>query len=133
MFFDGLLLTPNSAKTPMPICTLPMLNGKVYAITDPVLAQAAFRSKDMSFDPFVIAFTQKMTGLSDEAMEPIKYLPEDDKEPCVLHDVVKEIHAAMVSIIQLLDKCLQRFEQLSFVKIFSSMLICGLHLDWRAP
>ena len=81
----------------MPIYTLPVINSKLYVITEPVLAQAAFRSKDLSFDPFVVAFIQKLCGLSDAAMRPLKYIPKDEKEPCLVRDAAKEIHTAMVS------------------------------------
>lgn len=40
----------------LPICTLPMLNGKLYVINSPNLISSAMRSKDLSFDPFVLEF-----------------------------------------------------------------------------
>ena len=44
--FFGLL----RAQNPMPIATLPMLNGKLYALWSPGLIHAAMRHKDLSFD-----------------------------------------------------------------------------------
>lgn len=72
------------------------MNSKLYAITEPLLAQSAFRSKNLSFEPFMVEFSQRMCGVSDATMEPIKYRPQDEKEPYLLGDFVKEIHTAMM-------------------------------------
>ncbi|KAF4954520.1 hypothetical protein FSARC_12133 [Fusarium sarcochroum] len=52
----------------LPICTLPMLNGKLYVINSPDLIQSALRNNDISFDPFLIGFSKSMWGLSDNAV-----------------------------------------------------------------
>ncbi|KAF4441573.1 7-alpha-hydroxycholest-4-en-3-one 12-alpha-hydroxylase [Fusarium austroafricanum] len=52
----------------LPICTLPMLNGKIYVINSPDLIQAALRNNDISFDPFLIEFSKAMWGLSKNAV-----------------------------------------------------------------
>lgn len=44
-------------ERPLPICTLPVLAGKLYVINAPGLISAAMRSKDLSFDPFAIEFS----------------------------------------------------------------------------
>ena len=41
----------------LPICTLPVLNGKLYVINSPSLISAAMRSKDLSFVPFSVEFS----------------------------------------------------------------------------
>lgn len=56
----------------MAIATLPMLNGKVYAIWSPSLVQAAMRNKNMTFDVFGIEFAQRVMGITDEAAAIIK-------------------------------------------------------------
>jgi hypothetical protein len=78
----------------MPIATLPMINGKLYVISDPAMAQAAFRHKNLSFDAFTLEFTQRMLLISDETMVPVSFMG-DDKKPSFLHEFVKEIHGAM--------------------------------------
>lgn len=59
------VLTISSAKKPLPIATLPMINGKLYIITQPALIQSAYRNKNLSFDPFMIDFAQRMLDLSE--------------------------------------------------------------------
>ena len=59
------VLTFCSAKKPLPIATLPMINGKLYIITQPTLIQSAYRNKNLSFDPFMIDFAQRMLDLSE--------------------------------------------------------------------
>jgi hypothetical protein len=79
----------------MPIATLPMINAKLYMITSPALVQSAFRSKNLSFDPFMVEFAQSMLGVSDATMVPIKFAG-DEKQPGFLDVFVREIHGAMV-------------------------------------
>lgn len=79
----------------MPIATLPMLNGKLYIITDPVMVHNAFRNKKLSFDPFTLEFAQRMLGVSDETMVPVRFAG-DEKNPSFLSEFVHEIHGAMV-------------------------------------
>lgn len=79
----------------MPIATLPMINAKLYMVTSPALVQSAFRSKTLSFDPFMVEFAQSMLGVSDETMIPVKDLG-DEKRPGFLDTFVREIHGAMV-------------------------------------
>ncbi|KAE9365750.1 cytochrome P450 [Stipitochalara longipes BDJ] len=88
-YFDKLY-----ARKPLPAATLPMINGKLYVINDPIMAQAAFRHKNLSFDPFTLAFAQRMLSVSDETMVPIRFAG-DEKTPSFLHEFVKELHGAM--------------------------------------
>jgi hypothetical protein len=53
----------------MPICTLPILNSKIYVINSPELAQSAIRSRTLSFEPHVTDFIEKMTDVGDAAMK----------------------------------------------------------------
>jgi hypothetical protein len=84
----------SSAKSPMPIATLPMINGKLYVITSPVLAQSAFRHKNLSFEPFVVEFAQRMLGVSNETMEPVRF-PGDETRLSFVGEFSKAIHGAM--------------------------------------
>ena len=77
-------------KSPGPIATLPMINAKMYLITSPALAQSAFRNKDLSFEPFELAFAQRVLGLSDETMEPVR-------RPGFMGGFHKAVHAALVN------------------------------------
>jgi hypothetical protein len=49
-----------------------MLWGKVYAIWDPVLSQAALKSRDLSFDAFSKDFAGKVLGLTSESIRSIQ-------------------------------------------------------------
>ncbi|KAJ3516449.1 hypothetical protein NM208_g14840 [Fusarium decemcellulare] len=53
------------ARRRLPIATLPMLNGKVYAVFDGNLIQSAQSNKDLSMDPFVVEYAQKELGYDD--------------------------------------------------------------------
>ncbi|KAK1983708.1 cytochrome P450 [Colletotrichum cereale] len=56
-------------KSLVPICTLPMLNGKGYVITDPELISSAFRNRNLSLGPLISDMIHKITGLSEACME----------------------------------------------------------------
>lgn len=56
----------------MAIATLPMLGGKVYAIWSPIMAQAALRNRNMTFEVFLIEFTQYIFGLTDESKHALR-------------------------------------------------------------
>ena len=64
------------------------MNSRMDIVTSPALIQSVYRSKTLSFDPFMIEFTQAMLKVSDRSMTPIK-------SPGFLPDHVKEIHRAM--------------------------------------
>uniref|UniRef100_A0A0B7KRF5 Prostacyclin synthase n=1 Tax=Bionectria ochroleuca TaxID=29856 RepID=A0A0B7KRF5_BIOOC len=59
-------------KKPMAIATLPILNGKIYAIWSPSLVQSALRNKDLTFDIFGIEFAENVFGLNKETMSIIR-------------------------------------------------------------
>jgi len=52
-----------SQKHRLPICTLPMLNGKMYLINSPGLIAAGMRNRDLSFDPFSLEFAEGLLGI----------------------------------------------------------------------
>jgi hypothetical protein len=37
----------------MPICTLPMLIGKMYFVNSPGLVSAVFKARTLNFDPYL--------------------------------------------------------------------------------
>lgn len=49
-----------------PICTLPMLAGKLYVIYSPAMIQAAMRSRDLSFMPVAEQWSGKVVGMEKE-------------------------------------------------------------------
>jgi cytochrome P450 len=53
----------------MPICTLPILSGKLYVINSPELAQSAILNRSLSFEPYVTDFIRRMTDVGDKAMK----------------------------------------------------------------
>ncbi|KAH7126159.1 cytochrome P450 [Dactylonectria macrodidyma] len=58
------------------IVTLPMLNGKMYSVSDPQLIQTVLRKKLASFDPFTTEFAQKTFGLTAETFAKITNNPQ---------------------------------------------------------
>jgi len=92
-----ILSNNNSGKYPMPICTLPtlLIHGKQYVITSPTLVQSALRSKDLSFEPFMVNLAQGMLDMSDEAMAPI-WAPGTEEKPEFISEFIREIHGAML-------------------------------------
>ncbi|CAI6028722.1 unnamed protein product [Clonostachys chloroleuca] len=54
------------------IATLPILNGKIYAIWSPSLVQSALRNKGLTFDIFGIEFAENVFGLNKETMSIIR-------------------------------------------------------------
>jgi len=53
-----------SKETPMPICSLPMLNGYIYVINDSALISAAMRNRNSSVDPFTLEFATGSMGMT---------------------------------------------------------------------
>ncbi|KAH7383684.1 cytochrome P450 [Cadophora sp. MPI-SDFR-AT-0126] len=88
--YNGEYFEKLNAKKPLPIATLPMINGKLYIITQPALIQSAYRNKNLSFDPFMIDFAQRMLDLPEEVMVPVRDIPS------FIPEVVKEIHGSML-------------------------------------
>ena len=51
----------------MPIASLPILNGKMYAVWDANLIQAIYRNKNFAFEPFIIEFARRELGYDNAA------------------------------------------------------------------
>ncbi len=73
----------------MPVASLQMLWGKIYAIWDPQLAQNTLRTSTASFDPLVVEFAQKSFGLSEETFAKIRNNPD------LVPSFTEAIHASM--------------------------------------
>jgi hypothetical protein len=61
-----------SHSQPMPACTLPMLNGKMYIINEPSLISEAFRARSLSFDPYLLKTIKYMIPISEKGMNVFK-------------------------------------------------------------
>ncbi|KAI5455970.1 cytochrome P450 [Mariannaea sp. PMI_226] len=83
--YHRILHTTNPSK---PIVTLPMLNGKLYAVFDPHLIQSILRNKVASNEPFITDFAQKIFGLSAETFAKIT------SNPSLIPDFTDAIHAS---------------------------------------
>ena len=55
----------NSKEFQLPIATLPVLKGKIYAIWDPILIQSAYCNKNLSFTPYALDNVRAVTGYDD--------------------------------------------------------------------
>jgi cytochrome P450 len=73
----------SSRERGLPICTLPMLGGKMYIINSPTLIQAAMRSRNISFDPFSLEFASGALGMTKHHIETFE--PEMDNINHVIH------------------------------------------------
>jgi hypothetical protein len=87
------MLTPHSRKYRMPIATLPMLNGKIYAIWQPALINAALRSRDLSFIPFVVQSAQSTLRITDDTLAKVH---GPDGEGKMIDELFSDIQKALV-------------------------------------
>jgi hypothetical protein len=60
------------ARHKLPICTLPILGGKLYVVTDPALAHSAALNRNLSFDPFLIEYSRRLLDVSERAVAGMK-------------------------------------------------------------
>ena len=65
-----------------------MLNGKMYIIYSPTLISAAMRSKDLSFEPFILEFAAKIVGLSKRQVELVSHGTEIDRVTNLMHSAL---------------------------------------------
>jgi len=72
----------------MPIASLQMLWGKIYAIWDPFLAQAVLKSRACSFDEFSKDFAGRIFDLTSKSSRQVH-------ETKVLDDFNEGIHAGL--------------------------------------
>lgn len=82
------VLTFSSRKHNMPICTLPILGGKLYVINSPDLAHSAILSRTLNFEPYVADFIRKMTDVGDAAMK--KY-----EDPAFFSQWIKIVYSSL--------------------------------------
>ncbi|KAK0623481.1 cytochrome P450 [Immersiella caudata] len=76
-------------KKPLPICTLPMLNGKLYVIHSAPLIAAGMRNRELSFDPFAVDFSEGLLGIER------KYVDEVFAKPGWVQTMTDTVHAAL--------------------------------------
>ncbi len=81
-----------SNKYPLPLFAIPMFTGKVYIATSPNVVQSALRSKNLSFDPFSIAFAKRVLNCKTEHLNQMTHIPENDKEECYNNEMHKIYH-----------------------------------------
>ena len=58
-----------SRKKRLPICTLPMMGGKMYLISSPPLIAAAMRNRDLSLAPYAVKFSGNLFGIPQEYLD----------------------------------------------------------------
>lgn len=51
------------------VATLPILNGRLYVMWDPVMVQMAYRNKKLNFLPFVLEFAHKELAMRPEVFK----------------------------------------------------------------
>jgi len=76
------------SKARLPICTLPMLNGKVYVVNSPALIAASMRNRELSFDPFALEFAEGLLGIER------KHVDELFGKPGWVQTMTDTIHSA---------------------------------------
>ncbi|KAK4456224.1 cytochrome P450 [Podospora aff. communis PSN243] len=76
-------------RNPLPICTLPMLGGKLYVIHSAPLIAAGMRNRDLSFDPFAIDFSEGLLGIER------KYVDGVFAKPGWVQTMTDTIHSAL--------------------------------------
>lgn len=84
------LTPPSSLRHRLSICTLPMLNGKMYLISSPSLVAAAFRSRDLSFSPFALEFSGPLLGIPAADVGPDRW-----GAPGWMESMEMTVHAAL--------------------------------------
>lgn len=62
-----------------------MLNGWLYVINTPSLISAAMRHRDLSFDPFVIEFSNPALGMTDQQVRVYSELANLDAMTEAIH------------------------------------------------
>lgn len=73
----------------MPICTLPVLTGKIYVVNSPALISAAMRSRALSMLPFIELFSANALGMSE--VEKAKL-----KDPAYIPTALQPIHESLM-------------------------------------
>ena len=66
-----------------------MLHGKIYVINSPDLISSALRNSDISFDPFLIEFSEGLFGLNKRSIEVIA-------QKSVIDELIDTIHTSLM-------------------------------------
>ncbi|RSL50929.1 hypothetical protein CEP54_011692 [Fusarium duplospermum] len=82
----------------LPICTLPMLHGKMYVINSPDLITAAMKNGDISFDPFLLEVPVGLFGLSKKISNIIEQRHVIDGLLNVIHYTLMGDHLSRMNI-----------------------------------
>lgn len=85
MITDHILYSDESF---LPICTLPMLHGKMYIINSPDLIISAMKNQQISFDPFLLEFSQGTLGLHENTMRVISNKEVIDELLFTIHNTL---------------------------------------------
>ncbi|KAL6355413.1 hypothetical protein LRP88_11002 [Fusarium phalaenopsidis] len=89
-------------ENPLPICTLPMLHGKMYIINAPDLITAAMKNGDISFDPFLLEVPVGLFGLSKKLSDIIEQRHVIDGLLNVIHFTLMGDHLSRMNITALI-------------------------------
>ncbi|KAB5518657.1 cytochrome P450 [Coniochaeta sp. 2T2.1] len=92
-YFDSLRKSQDPNATPA--STLPMLNGKVYVLSDVHLIHTAMRLKTLTFDSLGLDFSQHVFGVSNYDMDLLYGGPEHDVEKSIMQPLMHSIKSAM--------------------------------------
>ncbi|KAK3320887.1 cytochrome P450 [Cercophora scortea] len=68
--------------------TIPLADKKMYLLKSPRLIQAAMRSKSLSFEPFLLEYSQNLLGMTDDEFAPV---------PKSVPDLIQAVHSSMAS------------------------------------
>ncbi len=77
-----------SKSTRMPIATLPLFNDKLYIINSITLISAALRCRNLSFDPFIIMFSESALATSKQDLQRLR-------DPASLHGWTSPFYPSM--------------------------------------
>lgn len=69
--------------------------SKVHIAMSPDVVQSALRNRDLSFDPFSMAFAKRVMGAKSEKFAATCYTPKNDKEICYINEMHKVYHEPM--------------------------------------
>ena len=105
-----------SRKGQRPIATLPMLNGKMYAVWDPLLVAAGLRNKDLSQNPFIEKMAVDLFLINDDTYSHIR----DSENSKLVHDFMgampptlmgDHLHTLNVRALELLQDIFSSMQQ----------------------
>ena len=97
------------------------------------MLQGIFKSKELSFEPFMLEFSQRLLGVSDRVMEPTKRTSKDAKTPSFVKQVIRDIYTSL-SGENLVDMSLSTLNGVTsvFNGIHGPLSVDGLYLWLRS-